>query len=268
MKRMLQQRTRLIGAALAAVVLTVAAVLALFMWRSNRAANTVEESREFAVVPVRSDPILSEALVFRSRADAFAGDQFAPRRNAAHPRTLATYRALRAYPGAPPRIPHGLTVEEYRTAGCRSCHDRGGYSQRFGAYAPVTPHPEQVGCLQCHLADDRLVGLALPKNDGDDLCRQCHDPANPRASLRNPGWQPAEWPRLAARPMLAPPPIPHDLHMRGNCLSCHLGPGSVEEIRTSHPQDADCRGCHLAIANPGAVFTRVPSVAGDAGERR
>jgi cytochrome c-type protein NapB len=267
MSRLLQPRMRVL---LAVVAVVVGAILVTtLLLRNRRATDTVAATREFADVPVRSDPIPEEALVFRSRSDAFAGDQFAPRRTAAHPRTLATYRALRAYPGAPPRIPHGLTHEEYRTAGCRTCHDRGGYSQRFGAYAPVTPHPERVACLQCHVADDRLIGLPLPKNDGDDLCKQCHVPSDPRAALRNPQWQAAAWPALAPRPLNGtPPPIPHDLQMRGNCLSCHLGPGSVAEIRTSHPQQADCRGCHLVVTNTATVYTRAPSVATDAGERR
>jgi hypothetical protein len=266
--RRLLRRTRLLGAAI--VVAAAVIVVAVVLVRARGLREVAEGPRKFAVVPALTAPIAAEALVFHSRADAFAGDQFAPRRVASHPRTLAMYRALRAYPGAPPRIPHGLTREEYRTAGCRTCHDRGGYSQRFGAYAPVTPHPERgMGCLQCHLADDRLIGVALPRNDGDDLCRQCHVPSNPGASLSNPRWQAAAWPRLAPRPLNgSPPPIPHDLQMRGNCLSCHLGPGSVAEIRTSHPQNADCRGCHLAIADPAAVFTRAASVATRAGVGR
>ena len=232
--------------------------------QSHVAANT----RAFAVEPVVNRPIAAEALVFRSRSDAFAGDQFAPRRNAAHPRTLATYRALRAYPGAPPRVPHGLTRDEYFKVGCRTCHDRGGYSQRFGAYAPVTPHPEQVMCLQCHLVDDRLVGIPLPQDDGNDRCRQCHDPSNPGAPEKNPRWSAAAWPSPAPRPRTSPPPIPHDLHMRGHCLTCHLGPGSVEEIRTTHPQNADCRACHLTMSPTREVFSRSTSVVDVAGGRR
>ena len=33
-------------------------------------------------------------------------------------------------------MPHGLTEEEFRTTGCKVCHERGGYASRFGAYAP------------------------------------------------------------------------------------------------------------------------------------
>ena len=88
-----------------------------------------------------------------------------PRRSA-HPRTLATYRSLRSYPGAPPRVPHGLTPNEFRTGGCTTCHERGGFSQRFGAYVPVTPHPEMGQCLQCHVPDAPRVGIALPTDAG------------------------------------------------------------------------------------------------------
>ncbi len=56
--------------------------------------------------------------------------------------------------------------------------------------------------------------------------------------------------------------IPHDLQLRGNCLACHGGPAAVAEIRTAHPERANCRQCHVpadAPAAPGeaeAVFTR------------
>ena len=30
-----------------------------------------------------------------------------------------------------------------------------------------------------------------------------------------------------------------------NCLSCHTGPGSREEIRTTHPERTRCMQCHV-----------------------
>ena len=197
-------------------------------------------------------PIAAEAGVFRTRLTGRATGADPARRRAAHPRTLATWRTLRAYQGAPPRVPHGLTADELRTTSCNTCHEHGGYSQRFGAYAPVTPHPEQAACLQCHATDAAVVGVALPGRRPDDSCRQCHAPAAPRASVRLPGWAPAAWPERLARDGL-PAPIPHDLGMRGTCLACHMGPGAVAEIRTTHPERADCRQCHVAASPAPAL---------------
>jgi nitrate reductase (cytochrome), electron transfer subunit len=193
-----------------------------------------------------AQPIAAEALVFSLRPDDVALDAQAHRRPDAHPRTLATFRALRAYPGAPPRVPHGLTSEEFRGTVCNTCHERGGYSQRFGAYVPLVPHPELKSCLQCHATDVALVGVALPDRRPDALCYQCHSAARNAPSDHDLDWRPAPWPRLAGGADGTPPEIPHDLQLRGNCLACHMGPAAVAEIRTSHPERANCRQCHLA----------------------
>jgi hypothetical protein len=207
-------------------------------------------------------PIAAEANVFRTRpGDLALGTELA-RRRPAHPRTLATYRSLRAFPGAPPRIPHGLTSDEYRSTGCNTCHERGGYSVRFEAYAPVTPHPELVDCLQCHAANDALIGIALPRGDPDARCRQCHTPGAARAPYRALDWQSLGWPKLHQSDKAGPPPaIPHDLQLRSNCLSCHMGVAAVAEIRTDHPERASCRQCHWAPDS--AVFVRAAERAGE-----
>jgi cytochrome c-type protein NapB len=49
----------------------------------------------------------------------------------------------------------------------------------------------------------------------------------------------------------APPPIPHSPDMRGNCVACHAGPGAVAEIRTPHPERANCRQCHVPTEDSG-----------------
>jgi cytochrome c-type protein NapB len=57
------------------------------------------------------------------------------------------------------------------------------------------------------------------------------------------------------------PPINHDLFFRGNCLACHSGPSAVAEIRTTHPERADCRECHVLPDPAVAEFTRpIPAV--------
>jgi hypothetical protein len=178
------------------------------------------------------------------------------RRATAHPRTLETYRALREYPGAPPRIPHGLTAEEYRETRCRNCHERGGFVMRFQAYAPIVPHPQLVDCLQCHVPDDRLIGIPLPNSSADALCRQCHAAAAPRKSV-SIDWPLPSWPQLATRTRVDDPPvIPHEVALRESCLPCHAGPGAVAEVRTDHPHRIDCQRCHAVSGEMRAALSR------------
>jgi cytochrome c-type protein NapB len=191
-----------------------------------------------------------------------------PRERTAHPRTWATYRYLRAYPGAPPRIPHALSPDEFRVEICNSCHERGGYSLRFAAYVPVTPHPEMGMCLQCHAGDDAVMGTASAGADPNVRCPLCHGPTGgrprPEASAT---WSTTIWPALpSVTPGRLPPPITHDLQFRGNCLTCHGGPAAVAAIRTSHPERANCRQCHL-VADPEAqLFVRpAPEVVAGSG---
>jgi nitrate reductase cytochrome c-type subunit len=203
-------------------------------------------------------PIQAEAFPFRTRPGEVAAPLDAVRRGGSHPRTLEIYRGLRAYPGAPPRIPHGLTTEEFRLNLCNSCHARGGFVPRFGTYAPLTPHPEYADCLQCHAPDAMSVGMGIPELTPDVVCGQCHvDPDEPPPSLVFLDWNPRSWPELDQRAMPgAPPMIPHELRLRENCLACHGGPSAVQEIRTTHPERVDCRSCHVPIAPEEEVFTR------------
>jgi cytochrome c-type protein NapB len=203
-------------------------------------------------------PIPAEADVFRLSPADLAVPAEAEARPTAHPRTMAMYRSVRAYPGAPPRIPHGVTGEELLRGTCNSCHERGGYAPRFGLYAPVTPHPQYAQCLQCHVPDAHLVGLPLPDGSRSSTCRQCHRLEEGSQPFVGTRWQTTAWPALDQRAMEGSPPwIPHDLQMRGNCLACHAGPGSVAEIRTTHPERTSCRSCHVpAPAGEGDVFTR------------
>lgn len=227
------------------------------------------------------EPIAAEAQVFRPQAGSLEAAAPIRRRSGAHARTLATFRAMRAYPGAPPRIPHGLTADEYRLGACAPCHQRGGYSTRFGAYAPVTPHPELTQCLQCHLGAARLMDVpSRPAGGPDDVCRQCHAPAVSDAAASphpEPDWRPAAWPAVAyaagegatRRPAGSPPPITHDLQLRGDCRACHTGPAAVEEIRTTHAERTNCRQCHVTVAPMAGEYTRpVAAVARDAGGER
>jgi len=251
-------RRVVVGALLAASAAT--AITAVIVWQKRIAADreSVRGTQPAMVMATSGDPIATEAGVFRTDPALLAIDPSDERRRGAHPRTLKTYRSLRAYPGAPPRIPHGLTPAEALRGGCTTCHERGGYSHRFDAYVPVTPHPEMGVCLQCHVGDARLMAIPLPNLDPSARCRQCHSEGGMRWRDSATTWKSVAWPELARVSRNTPPPIPHSLEMRGNCLSCHSAPGGVQELRTSHPERASCRQCHLESSEYAGEFVRAP----------
>jgi nitrate reductase (cytochrome), electron transfer subunit len=214
------------------------------------------------MVAAPGEPIRAEAQVFRTNPAMVAIEPATHRERSAHPRTLRTVRYLRAYEGAPPRIPHPLSADEFRTDACRTCHERGGYSVRFSAYVPLTPHPDRGICLQCHVGVDSVMGTADPRENPNSRCRLCHGPSGgpPRADF-SLTWATTVWPQLARlTPGQDPPPIPHDLPFRENCLTCHAGPAAVAEIRTTHPERANCRQCHVAQHPEAGPFTHVARV--------
>lgn len=194
-------------------------------------------------------PIPSEAGPFRTQLTQFGADPDPALRVRAHRRTLTVHHRLRAFPGAPPRIPHGLTEQEFEGGRCNTCHERGGFVERFATYAPMTPHPEMGQCLQCHVADDRLVGRPVSLGEGTPVCAQCHilDALTaPPPQFVAIDWPEPNWLKLGQVALPGGPPlIPHRLETRGNCVACHAGMGSVYEIRTTHPERANCRQCHV-----------------------
>ena len=249
---------------IASAVVAIAAIVVAFGDVAAKRAAEPAEIRPALFTP-GDPPIRGEADVFRTHAGVLAIDPGSETRRSAHPRTLATWRNLRAYPGAPPRIPHGLTPDEFQNGGCNTCHERGGYSQRFGAYVPITPHPEMGACLQCHVGDGELMAIALPSTDPSARCRQCHTPEAGRWTESTVDWRPLAWAGIARRAAGGPPPpIPHTLEFRGNCLSCHSAPAAVAEIRTDHPERADCKQCHLPSDGATADFARPTRTGGAA----
>ncbi len=142
---------------------------------------------------------------------------------------------------------------------CNICHLRGGYVARFGAYAPVTPHPEYSSCLQCHVGNDTVVGTPLPTQASEDSCRQCHvDPDAAAPTFVEHDWIAAQWPERGRRAMEGSPLwIPHGRHLRSNCLACHSGPGALSEIRTDHPERVNCLQCHVPAPEDDIVFRPV-----------
>jgi cytochrome c-type protein NapB len=144
-------------------------------------------------------------------------------------RTLGEYYSRRQYPGSPPVIPHKVEEADLAPVECLACHARGGWTEELKRHTPLTPHPEQEACRQCHVTMSE-AGLFA----GTD-------------------WMSVAPPRLGRSSLPgAPPPIPHELQMRGNCIACHVGPGAVAVIRVEHPSRGNCRQCHVpdAYAEP------------------
>jgi len=256
MSRVRRGSARLLVFAVLAASATVAILAVVVSARRRPAISSMPGAIPSGVVQSTSEPIASEADVFRTKAGVLAIDPSLEMRRGAHPRTLATYRALRAYPGAPPRIPHGLTPEEVLKGGCVTCHERGGYSHRFDAYVPVTPHPEMGICLQCHVGDVKLMAIPLPSTDPSARCRQCHAAGSMRWKDSSTTWKPLPWPQLPRVVENTPPAIPHTLEFRGNCVACHAAPSAVREIRTSHSNRANCRQCHVETNDAAGEFVR------------
>lgn len=147
-------------------------------------------------------------------------------------RTLAEYYSRRQYPGAPPIIPHKVEEADLAPMDCLTCHAKGGWTDELKRNTPITPHPEQVACRQCHVRPGNVEVFV-----GTD-------------------WASVATPRLGRADLPgAPPPIPHELQMRGNCIACHVGPGAVATIRVEHPSRGNCRQCHVATVT-AALFKR------------
>lgn len=189
------------------------------------ALETGIESRFSAAVLVEKDSHLKPSET--AEKDAFAStdralhytDLYVPIEER---RKLDEYYENRAYSGAPPTIPH--EIDENHTIGdqnCLKCHQNGGFVPKFDAFAPISPHPNLKSCLQCHVA----------KNTNRVFRESGFE-----------GWGKKHQQKRALRS--SPPIIPHALQMHENCLSCHLGPSSPIEIRTTHPERVNCLQCH------------------------
>jgi cytochrome c-type protein NapB len=145
--------------------------------------------------------------------------------NAGRVKSTATVRAARrAYDGAPPVIAH-----QNFNIRCTQCHQQRGLEVPGIGFAPPVPHENTLPpgpfsrCNQCHVF--KQTDTVFAESDFEPL----------RQDLR------------AGRQLnaLAPPVIPHMVFMRENCFACHTGPAAREEIRTPHPERANCRQCHV-----------------------
>jgi len=138
--------------------------------------------------------------------------------------------ARRAFDGAPPVIPHA----PFGGVTCMSCHTERGIDVPDVGFAPAMPH-EGTG------------GLSAVAN-----CQQCHLFQADTESFRESSFE--GFRRKSRRGTRqhsdAPPVMPHSLFMHENCLACHSGPGSRQEIRTTHPERENCTQCHLGNTKP------------------
>lgn len=207
-------------------------LMASAVYVTGRSLTEGQEGAVTNVEPIGATPSLPvESGVF-SRASMALSYAASAEVGTGH-RTLREFYSRRAYPGAPPMIPHD--VEDERTIGgndCLSCHRDGGFAPSIGEYAPVTPHPDYLNCRQCHVPQN------TPRVFRGNSFRSETPPEIDRSWLEG-----------------SPPQIPHSLQLRENCLSCHAGPGAVVEIRSDHPERVNCRQCH-ALANADTDWVR------------
>lgn len=146
----------------------------------------------------------------------------APKPGESKDRDLDQYYSRRVYLGSPPFIPHPVKEVSGKVEACLSCHLKGRKVPKYNANAPITPHPTFANCVQCHVR--KRVTTLFKGND----------------------WQSVKPPELG-NPELpkGPPPIPHTLQLRENCMSCHQEPFGVTEIQTPHPERINCQQCHV-----------------------
>jgi len=153
----------------------------------------------------------------------------APASDADRAQALATRAALRAYDGAPPRIPHA--VPQFGALPCIQCHSDG---MRVGGHvAGAMSHDSFQSCLGCHVVDD----APMPGAEGALASGPPID--NSFVGLEAPTHGPRALPG-------APPVIPHPTRMRERCASCHgeLAAG----LRSTHPWRQSCTQCHASSA--------------------
>ncbi len=132
----------------------------------------------------------------------------------------------RAYDGAPPIVPHPIAQDNAAT--CLQCHAQA--TRIDDVVAPAISHPAYTSCTQCHVSAE---GHGSRWNTSDfDLHTGNQFTGNQAPAVKDQAYDDA------------PMTIPHTLHMRQNCMSCH-GELGTSPIRTSHPERQSCTQCHV-----------------------
>jgi cytochrome c-type protein NapB len=138
----------------------------------------------------------------------------------------AKRESRRAYDGAPPIVPHPIAQDN--AASCLQCHKQA--TMIGDVIAPGISHPEYTSCTQCHVSSQGLGSrwntAKFDLHTGNRFAGDYEKKAG-----------------LQAYPD-APQTIPHRIHMRQNCISCH-GELGTSPIRTPHPERQSCTQCHV-----------------------
>ena len=149
---------------------------------------------------------------------------------------VAARALLRAYDGAPPRVPH--EVRQLGSLDCLACHEEG-LRVSEARSAPMMSHRALTSCTQCHVPDEApMPGAERALLDGPPIDSTFVGMASPVSAPRAYDG--------------APPQMPHPTNMRETCASCHgvMATG----IRSSHPWRVSCTQCHA----PSAEMDQAP----------
>lgn len=139
---------------------------------------------------------------------------------------LIERKKLRAYDGAPPRIPHPVQPN-IAYISCNNCHHVGSH------HGPNNLHKDQENCYQCHvpITTDSL----FKRNEYVGYFNyEKQDRAQP----------------------LGPPYIPHRVQDRQKCHICHTADGSQEALKPRHGHLENCTGCHVQRQMKVEAFSR------------
>lgn len=210
-------RSRVIVIGLAVVLLAVAVFLVGTSLQQDRQTIRLDEPTAFGSPSVpEAEKDFSETAALAAYLKALG--------QPAEPRTLADYYSRRAYSGAPPTVPHPIDPQSFGGSSCLQCHQTGDFVPALDSFAPIVPHPELTSCNSCHVTVE-----------SDDLFVESD-------------WQKAAPAQLNRSALLtSPPPIPHGVQFRENCVSCHAPPSAPAEIHFTHPERESCTQCHVYI---------------------
>ncbi len=155
---------------------------------------------------------------------------------------VAARRQLRAFDGAPPRVPH--VVGQEGLAACGACHMEG--LLIGGKPIPQASHANYTNCTQCHVPTDAPLPKSMARLDQSV------------GSSSFVGWWGPSFGRRAWPG--APPATPHSTWMRNQCTACHGDSGALG-LKTSHPWRTSCVQCHALqsdLENPGPPRSPLP----------
>jgi nitrate/TMAO reductase-like tetraheme cytochrome c subunit len=114
---------------------------------------------------------------------------------------------------------------------------------------PPIPHKleNRSDCLACH-EEGKLKSPKIPDDHAgrtNDICQDCHKPVTASAA-----------PEEGGEATAGPPPIPHTLENRSDCLACHkegkLGAPQIPADHEGRTSDM-CQDCHKPVTQAAAT---------------